>query len=411
MSVGIEAMNLYAGSTRLDVRTLFEARGLDLDRFANLMMRGKSVALPWEDAVTHAANAAKPLIDRLPPSERDRIEMVITATESGLDFGKSLATYVHAHLGLRRSCRLFEIKQACYGGTAALQMAASWVASGVSPGAKALVIATDAARPAIRLSYMEPSQGTGAVAMLVGDRPDVLALDLGASGTCSYEVMDTFRPRPDEETGDADLSLLSYLECLVHAYRAYAERVEGTDLRTTFDHLAFHTPFGGMIRGAHRKLLRGEGARGEEIERDFERRVLPSMRFNVEIGNLYSASLYAALAALVDGLAGSALPARVGLFSYGSGCASEFFSGTIPGRASEVIAPMRIGDALASRAPISMSQYERILEATAALPFGTEDGEPDAQGLEALYEQTFARRPLLRLRGIRRFHREYEWGR
>lgn len=68
--------------------------------------------------------------------------MVITATESGLDFGKSLSTYIHAHLGLSRRCRLFEVKQACYGGTAALQMAANFVAAQVSPGAKALVIAT-----------------------------------------------------------------------------------------------------------------------------------------------------------------------------------------------------------------------------------------------------------------------------
>jgi len=33
MPVGIESMNAYGGVAYLDVRTLFEARGLDLARF------------------------------------------------------------------------------------------------------------------------------------------------------------------------------------------------------------------------------------------------------------------------------------------------------------------------------------------------------------------------------------------
>lgn len=142
MNVGIEAINAYGGQATIDVRTLFAARKLDLSRFENLMMIRKSVGLPCEDSVTNAVNAAKPIIDRLNEVEKNQIELVITATESGLDFGKSLSTYIHDYLGLSRRCRLFEVKQACYGGTAALQMAASFVAANTSPGEKALVIAT-----------------------------------------------------------------------------------------------------------------------------------------------------------------------------------------------------------------------------------------------------------------------------
>ena len=136
LSVGIEAVNFYGGPAYIDVETIFRERGLDLDRFENLLMEKKSVGLPCEDPVTNAVNAAKPIVDSLSDADRQRIEMIITSSESGLDFGKSLSTYIHDYLGLSRNVRLFEVKQACYGCTAAFQMASCFVASQASPGAK-----------------------------------------------------------------------------------------------------------------------------------------------------------------------------------------------------------------------------------------------------------------------------------
>ncbi|MCW0111338.1 3-hydroxy-3-methylglutaryl-ACP synthase, partial [Burkholderia pseudomallei] len=114
MPVGIEAMNVYGGSAALDVSELARHRKLDMSRFANLLMREKAVALRFEDPITFGVNAAKPIVDALSDAERERIEMLITCTESGIDFGKSISTYLHHHLGLNRNCRLFEVKQACY---------------------------------------------------------------------------------------------------------------------------------------------------------------------------------------------------------------------------------------------------------------------------------------------------------
>src|SRR3990167_4333350 len=129
MRVGIESMNLYPGRAALDIHDLFVGRNLNLSHFDNLMMKQRSIHLPWEDPVTNAVNAAKPLIDQLSEEEKSQIEMIITSTESGIDFGKSISTYVHRYLGLSPRCRLFEVKQACFGGTAALQMAMSYVQS------------------------------------------------------------------------------------------------------------------------------------------------------------------------------------------------------------------------------------------------------------------------------------------
>ena len=409
MNPGIEAISFYGGRLSLDIRTLFEARGLDLRRFDNLMLHRKTVPLPCEDAVSYAVNAAKPLIDALSPAERDRIELIIVATESGLDFGKSLGTYVHHYLGLSRTCRLFEVKQACYGGTAAFQMALNFIASGASPGAKALVIATDLAKPASKGTYVEPSQGAGSVAMLVGDAPEILEVDFGANGYHSYEVMDTCRPTPEMETGDSDLSLISYLECLEGSYRSYEARVEGADFIELFDYLAFHTPFPGMVKGAHRMLLRKLKKAGPAIsDADFERRVAPSLSLCREVGNIYSATLYLALCGLIECVPLSA-PLRVGLFSYGSGCSSEFYSGVITPRSQEKIAALGHRAALEARLPVTMAEYDALLDQSMEWKFGLREKTVDHTPYQRLYDAAFAGRGLLVLKAINDYHREYEW--
>src|SRR5712691_9622582 len=144
--VGIEAMNACAGNAYVNVEKLAEHRNLEPLRFRNLLMKEKTIALPYEDPITFAVNAAKPLIDAMSADEKDLIEMVITCTESAFDFGKSMSTYVHKLLGLNRNCRLFELKNACYSGVAGLQTAFNFVLSQASPGAKVLVVATDVSR-------------------------------------------------------------------------------------------------------------------------------------------------------------------------------------------------------------------------------------------------------------------------
>lgn len=409
MQVGIEAINFYGGRTFLNVRQLFEARNLDLRRFDNLMIQRKSVALPCEDAVSLGVNAAKRLVDGLTSDEKDRIELLISATESGIDFGKSLSTYLHHHLGLNRTCRLFEIKHACYGGTAALQMAINLIASNASPGAKALVVATDNSKAAIKGSYVEPSQGAGAVAFLIGDKPDILEIDFGANGYHSYEIMDACRPTAEIETGDSDLSLVAYLDCLEQSYHAYAARVEGVDFTGTFDYLAFHTPFPGMVKGAHRMLMRKlKRAELAVSDADFQRRVTPSLTYCVEVGNIYSATLYLALCGLVDNVELTA-PRRVGLYSYGSGCCAEFFSGIIGPASAAKIKRMKMKSGLETRYELSMKEYDALLDLNLEWIFGIKDKEADPAPYQNIYDRAVKGQGLLVLKRVSNYHREYEW--
>lgn len=408
MSVGIESISAYVGRASLGVEQLFESRGLEMGRFGNLMMERKSVNLPCEDAVTNGVNAARPLIEELSETERDRIELVIVGTESGVDFAKPVSTYIHEHLGLSRSCRSFEVKHACYGGTAALQSAAAIVAA-TGRRAKALVIAADAASVAARNTYWEPSQGAGAVAMIVSDRPDILDLDAGANAYYSHQVMDTLRPRPDLEAGDSDLSLISYLECFEQCYRAYAGRVQSVDLLASFDHLVLHTPFAGMVKGAHRNLLRRlKQLDPDDVESDFQARVAQCLVYCRQVGNVYSAALYLALCSLIDH-ADFPLPKRVGMFSYGSGCASEFYSGVITNVARDKLARHAIGAAIADRYPLAMAEYESISDLSVHRMSGVENHEFDHREYRDVYESQFAGHGLLVLDRVESFQRRYRW--
>lgn len=409
MTVGIEAIHPYVGRLSLGAAELFAARGLDASRMANLLMERKSVNLPIEDPVTNAVNAAKPLIDALSPAERDAIELVIVGTESGLDFGKPISTYIAHYLGLSRRCRSFETKHACYGGTAALQMALSFVKASPRPAVKALVIAADASSVAARNTYWEPSQGAGAVAMIVSNEPHVLAVDFGANGYHSFEVMDTLRPRADLEAGDSDLSILSYMACLEASYEHYCELVHGADAGNFFKYLVYHTPFAGMVKSAHRRLLRKAGGwTANDIEADFATRVEPSIRACQQVGNIYSAALYLALCSLLENAAEDS-PQRIGLFSYGSGCASEFYSGVIEPDGMRRFRQFGMSGAIAGRLALGMEDYEAISNLSLQRMCGVQDLEPDLAPYRHILQSKFDGSGLLLLSRISNFHREYRW--
>jgi len=416
--VGIEAMNVFGGTACLDVMELAQYRQLDSSRFENLLMKEKTVALPYEDPVSYGVNAAKPILDFLSGEEKNRIELLITCTESGIDFGKSISTYIHHYLQLDRNCRLFEIKQACYSGTAGLQMAVNFVLSQTSPGAKALVIATDISRFVAMgpdggipedASFSEPSSGAGAVALLVSETPEVLQIDVGANGYYGYEVMDTCRPVTDSEVGDADLSLMSYMDCCEQTFLHYQKRVAGADYQKTFQYLSFHTPFGGMVKGAHRFMMRKIAkAKAAEIEKDFIQRVMPGMIYCQRVGNIMGATVFLSLASTIDN-GDFDVPKRIGIFSYGSGCCSEFYSGTVIPEGKKSLQRFGIEKHLNERYKLSMDEYEILLKGSGAVRFGTRNVELDAQIIPEAYDSGQGKQRLF-LEKIENFHRVYRWG-
>jgi polyketide biosynthesis 3-hydroxy-3-methylglutaryl-CoA synthase-like enzyme PksG len=257
-------------------------------------------------------------------------------------------------------------------------------------------------------SFAEPSGGAGAVAMLFSDTPHVFRVDPGANGSYGYEVCDTCRPSTDSEAGDSDLSLRSYLDCSENAFLEYQKRVQGASYAGTFGYLAYHTPFGGMVKGAHRNLMRKhvKGVTAAEIEADFNRRMMPGLTYCQRVGNVMGATAMLSLASTIAN-ADLREPQRIGVFSYGSGCCSEFFSGVATRAGQERIRSFGLEEQLDRRYELSMEEYDNMLVGSNAIRFGTRNLVLDT-GLVPAARRAQGR-PTLFLKEISEYHRKYEW--
>lgn len=394
--VGIEKLRAYVPSLGLDLVELAEARGVDpAHPREDLLTDQRAVMAPWEDSVTMAVNAARGL---LTDEDRDAVELLLVATETGVDLEKPISSWVHRYLELPTRCRNLEVKHACYSGTGALKLAASYLTSAFcDPGAKALVITTDASLVGIGEPY-EYILGAGATAALVSRRPDFLALHPGRSGVYAQEVTDVIRPTGRVETGNSETSLFSYLEAVDGAFDALEEKTGALDFAHAFAAHLYHAPFGGITFRAHKRVL----GRSAELDKsaawaDFARRVLPSLTYARRIGGTYGGSLFFAMLALArhaDLRAGDDLC----VFSYGSGSCAEAYTATLGPRAAELAVAAGVDGALAAREMIDVATYER-LERERAAAWGEADYTPPAAGSGA----------GLVLHGVSDYVREYTW--
>src|SRR4030067_398678 len=116
MNVGIESISFYSSHYYIDLKTLAERRNLPPEKFYQGIGQEKmAVPPPDEDIVTMAANAG---FNALKNIDKGKIDTVLFATESGIDQSKAAGIYVHSLLELPQNCRVVELKQACYSGTA-----------------------------------------------------------------------------------------------------------------------------------------------------------------------------------------------------------------------------------------------------------------------------------------------------
>jgi hydroxymethylglutaryl-CoA synthase len=320
MRVGLEAISFYIPRYYIDLKTIAAQRHEETDKYyIGLGQEKMAVPPPDEDIVTMAANAAG---QALQGKDVSSISTLLFATESGIDQSKAAGIYVHHLLGLPSHCRIIEMKQACYSATAGLQLSLALVAQ--NPRQKVLIIASDIARYGLG-SAGEPTQGAGAVAMLISHQPDVISFE-AESGTYCEDVMDFWRPNYlDEALVDGKYSIKIYLKALAEAWKHY--QVNGGRPFQEFSHFCYHLPFTRMADKAHRhlgKLVCGHELTEEQVHAHLEN----GLRYGRIVGNVYTASLYLGLMSLLDHaphLDGQ----RLGLFSYGSGCVAEFFSGLV----------------------------------------------------------------------------------
>lgn len=402
--VGIERINAYPCALSLDMKTLAEARDHDPSHpLDELWVTTRSLNPVWEDPVTMAVNAA---LRTVRDEDREQIGLIVVGSESSVDFGKPMSTYVHRYCGISANCRNFETKHACYGGTAGLMMAAHWVASGHNRGKKALVVTSDQSRAHLGKPW-EYVLGAGAVAMLISDTPDVLELELDRTGFWTQEIFDTYRPTSRHEVGHADTSLFGYLDALDGAYDDFLRNVGDIDYDAEFKKHIYHVPFGGMTFRAHKAIARRQLRWGARAMREhFERKSKGALRYNSLFGGTYTSATFVAMMGLIDSYDDIKPGDRVSVFSYGSGSCAEFYSARVGPRAREVVTAANLAAGMAARQPVSVEEYEALELARTEL-IDRPSYTLDHRGLDNLYERVYAGQGRLVLDSVSEFQRNY----
>ena len=406
-AVGIEKIGVHPCSLALSMNVLCEARGQDVTHIRDVMMIDERSVNPlWEDPVTMAVNAANSILTE---DDRQQIELLVVASESGVDYEKPLSTWVQRNTGLSPNCRNFEIKHACYGGTAALQMAAYWLASGFAGKRKALVITTDQSRPHFGKPW-EFVMGAGSAALLLSNEPQILELELGKNGYWTNEISDLTRPTGTIETGNSETSLVSYLDALEGAFDHFLCCVPAAaDYDGYFQRHVYHMPFGGIAWRAHKTLLRRAGSVGnKEAWANFQRKALAGLNHARRMGATYSSSTFIGLLGLIDGTSDLQSGERVSMFSYGSGCCAEFYCGRIGAGSKGGAAAANLRGKLDARRALTVAEYEAI-EGQRIRWVDCGDYEVPLDGLDGWYDRFYRKQRMLIFRGMKDFYRQYEW--
>lgn len=318
MNIGIDKINFYVPKYYVDMAKLAEARQVDPNKYLIGIGQTEMAVSPVnQDIVSMGANAAKDIITN---EDKKHIGMVIVATESAIDNAKAAAVQIHHLLGIQPFARCFEMKEACYAATPAIQLAKDYLAQ--RPNEKVLVIASDTARYGIQ-SGGEPTQGAGAVAMMISHEPSILTLNDDAVAY-TEDVYDFWRPTGHKYPLVAGaLSKDAYIKSFQESWNEYARRQDKS--LSDFESLCFHVPFTKMGKKALDSIIdHTDETTQERLKSGYE----DAVYFNRYVGNIYTGSLYLSLISLLENrnLKGGQ---TIGLFSYGSGSVGEFFSATL----------------------------------------------------------------------------------
>jgi len=378
-SVGISDIGLYVPPPAIDLENLVERRvrlNPSLERHLQRACRvtgQKAIRFHeiWEDCATMAASSIRMLFRQNPGIEPKNVRHLAVGTETGVDHSKPVSAYAQgmlqrAGIDLPGTMSSFEVQHACAGGTMALLGVAAMLATGGRPADSGIVASADVARYETE-STAEITQGAGAVALHVQCAPRLLELDLRTVGYCSADVDDFFRPL-DSITArvNGSYSIRCYQQSLEAAFLDFCAR-SGTrpdHALQDADYFVLHTPFRNMPETAMEKLfekvlgLDARQTRGVLAEKSFNAAVDPLAR----IGNLYSGSLTAALAFLLDdryrALGGAIAGKKILLASYGSGSTMVVLQARIASSAADVISRWQLDKVFSSARAATFEEYE-----------------------------------------------------
>ncbi len=198
---GISGLSVYLPPYRVDLRKWSEWTGADPEKIGQVVGNGFRLMGPGQSVYTMAANAVLRLIQQY-DVDTNRVRYLALGTESSTDNSagaiiiKGMVDSALKDQGrppISRHCEVPEFKHACLGGVYGLKNALRFLTTD-GHNDLAIVVCADKALYA-RGSSGEPTQGAGAVAMLLEARPTIASADLSCAGTASdYRGVDFRKP-------------------------------------------------------------------------------------------------------------------------------------------------------------------------------------------------------------------------
>lgn len=269
-NVGILAMEVYTPRSYVSQSKLEEHSGVSPGRYTlGLGQESLAVTGDAEDVNSMALTVVSSLLEKydINPKDVGRLEV---GTETLVDKSKSTKTVLmDLFPDDNTDVEGATVVNACYGGTAALLNAFSWVESFAWDGRYAIVVAVDIATYA--RGPARPTCGAGAVAVLVGRNAPLSFADPRERATHASNVYDFFKPDHSVEypVVDGALSQGCYYRALEGCYGRFCDRVDGLngvggeghedDEKGRFDadaadYFVFHAPYNKLVQKSYGRL-------------------------------------------------------------------------------------------------------------------------------------------------------------
>lgn len=309
---GISGLALYLPPYRVQLDDWCEWNNQPWDKIRKVVGRSFRMRGPEQSVYTLAANAVWRLMQAYDIDPQD-IGYLALGTESSSDNSAGAvivkgmlddALAAHGRAPMSRECEVPEYKHACLGGVYALKGALRYLATD-GGGRRAIVVCSDIAEYA-RGSSGEPTQGAGAVAMLLEAEPKLLQVDLARSGSASdYRMVDfrkpfaRFRGQPSRSDGQMqDLPVFNgrystscYVDATRQAMNAMLSKHDGRhadyfhDVDAVFMHRPYHRmPAAGWAMAYLFALADGDATCQAELRGYCEQAGLDAEALLAEIG-------------------------------------------------------------------------------------------------------------------------------
>ncbi|RSH93724.1 hypothetical protein EHS25_006372 [Saitozyma podzolica] len=213
----------------------------------------------------------------------------------------------------------------------------------------------------------------------------------------------------------------------------HAEEKEGI---AKFDYVCLHSPYGKLVQKGHARMFYNDYLRNSShssfasvpegintdrtktytdkiVEKTFlgvaashyDSAVVPSTDCVKRCGNMYTASLYGALASLLSSNPeGVQQGKRIGMYAFGSGCAASFYAIRVDGSTKHIADKMQLKERLAKMDVRPCEEYVTALKlreenhnAVKYSPQGSIDniwpGAYYLEGVDELYRRTYVQKP------------------